>query len=649
MPERKVEPRVDQRADRRSASEQGWKLEVGIALVVVAVVAMMIVPLPRWLLDLLLTVNLAASVLLLMSAVFARRPLEFTVFPTLLVTTTLFRVGLNVSTTRRILAEADAGSVVSAFGASVAAQSLVVGLVVFAVITIVQLVVVSRGAERVAEVAARFALDALPGKQMAIDAELRAGTLDGESARARRADLDRESQLYGAMDGAMRFVKGDAVAAVVIVVINLVGGLIIGLGYRKMSAAEAVSTYSILSIGEGLVSQIPSLLVAVASGLLVTRVASAGNRSLSEDLVPEVLADPRALGFVAALLTALAVLPGMPVAPFLALAVLAAALAYFRWRARHRARAAGRGSLGAAGAFGGTSGTSGSLGSVLLVRLGRSLASSLGAAGEQVPGVLEEARRAVVARTGLPLPALAWQMDPELPEPVVELDLHGTPVTAVTVELTGGGPARQRLAAALTEALSSVSADLVDMDLVQRLLDSARALQPVLVREVVPAMVGLPALTEVVRGLVREQVPLGDFGPVLAAIAGLPSASSKEPAELVELVRARMQRQIRWRWAPRGELAVLTIDGLIEDALRSSLDRRDGQVVLALEPDIAQDIVRAVRAATASSQTGVILVSGDVRRHLRTLLAPELPQVTVLAPHELPAGTAVKATARITV
>ncbi|HEX7702641.1 MAG TPA: FHIPEP family type III secretion protein, partial [Kofleriaceae bacterium] len=258
--------------------------ELAIATLVIAVVVMLIVPVPRPLLDVMLALNIAVSVALLMAAVFSPNPLGFASFPTLLVVTTMFRVGLEVSTTRLVLADADAGAVVRAFGSSVVAENLVVGLVVFAVITIVQLVVVARGAERVAEVSARFALDAMPGKQMAIDAELRTGAIDPETARARRTALERESSLYGAMDGAMRFVKGDAIAAIVIVIINLIAGLVIGIANRGMSASEAAHTYSLLSIGAGLVAQIPSLLVAVASGLLVTRVASSGDRPLGADI-----------------------------------------------------------------------------------------------------------------------------------------------------------------------------------------------------------------------------------------------------------------------------------------------------------------------------------------------------------------------------
>ena len=258
--------------------------QIAIAVIACAVIAMLVVPMPDAVLDIALTTNIGIAVALVMASVFSPSPLGFVSFPTLLVVTTLLRVGLEVAMTRSILAKGDAGSVVHAFGSSVVAANLVVGLVVFAVITIVQLLVVARGAERVAEVAARFALDAMPGKQMAIDAELRAGAIDGDTARGRRVALERESQLYGAMDGAMRFVKGDAIAAIVIVVVNLIGGLIVGVGMRGMSFGDAVKVYSLLSVGAGLVAQIPSLLVAVASGLLVTRVASAGDRALGEDL-----------------------------------------------------------------------------------------------------------------------------------------------------------------------------------------------------------------------------------------------------------------------------------------------------------------------------------------------------------------------------
>ncbi|HEY0195088.1 MAG TPA: FHIPEP family type III secretion protein [Kofleriaceae bacterium] len=608
--------------------------ELVIAGLVLAVVAMLIVPLPRPVLDLLLTLNLAMSVALLMAALFTPRPLQLSAFPTVLVVTTLFRVGLEVSVTRLILADADAGDVVRAFGGAVVAGSLVVGLVVFAVITVVQLVVVARGAERVAEVAARFALDALPGKQMAIDGELRAGAIDAAAARRRRTELERESQLYGAMDGAMRFVKGDAVAAIVIVVINLTGGLVIGIGQRGLSAADAVRTYSLLSIGEGLVAQIPSLMVAVASGLLVTRVASTGDRSMREALGESFGAlgglgagQPRALAAAAVLLIALGLVPGLPLVPFAGLGALAALGA---WLAR-RAPAAVSEGLDADGDAPG-----------LVLRLPPGLHAELTAAHR---ARLAELRGDVAARTGTPLPPLALARDPALAGEAV-LAIDGTPVAWLAGDRLAG------VLDALPGALAPLAAELLTVDRVAALVERTARTAPLLVREVVPRVTSLPVLTELLRGLAREQVPLDDLAAILDAIALAPAPAGgftgASAAGLAEHVRGQLRRQISARWAPRGQLAVYTVDAMIEDAVRSSIDRRDGGAVLALEPAIAHDIVAAARAALGAGP-GVILTSGDVRRHLRALLEPELPEVAVLAAHELTPGTSVTTAGRIEV
>jgi len=411
--------------------------EIAIAALVIAVVAMLVVPLPRPLLDLLLALNIALAVALLMAAVFSPRPLSFASFPTLLVITTLFRVGLEVSATRLILADADAGEVVAAFGSSVVAGSLVVGLVVFAVITIVQLIVVARGAERVAEVAARFALDAMPGKQMAIDAEVRAGTIDADTARKRRADLERESQLYGAMDGAMRFVKGDAIAAIVIVLINLIGGLVIGVGSRGMSAADAMRTYSLLSIGEGLVAQIPSLLVAVASGLLVTRVASTGDRAIGEDLGEQLAGQPRVLGAAALLLVGLAIVPGLPLVPFLVLGLIAGALAVVAVRRQPRAVVA----IDEPGA------DAGGRGARLVLRLSPALHRAVAARPAELHAALAEVRAQASAATGVPVHPFAIALDPALGAREAALAIDTTPVA--WLEVDGVAALRVKLPAAL--------------------------------------------------------------------------------------------------------------------------------------------------------------------------------------------------------
>ena len=605
-----------------TVKSRGWG-ELAIGALVIAVVAMLIVPLPRPLLDALLALNIAIAVALLMAAVFTPRPLSFTSFPTLLVVTTLFRVGLEVSATRLILADADAGEVVRAFGSSVVAGSLVVGLVVFAVITIVQLIVVARGAERVAEVAARFALDAMPGKQMAIDSEQRSGAIDSERARERRADLERESQLYGAMDGAMRFVKGDAIAAIVIVVINLIGGLVIGVGQRGMSASAAVQTYSLLSIGGGLVAQIPSLIVAVASGLLVTRVASTGDKALGVDL-PFQLGQPRVLVGAAVLLVALGVVPGLPHLPFLVLGVITGALAVIAIRRAPKTAIV----ADEAGAS-----------SVKGPRVGLRFSTLPDLAA--LHATLADVRADLATTSGITVPPISVTADPTAGDDVV-LTLDATPVAWLSGDL------RAKLPAALAQILP----DLVGVDRVAALLERAAARSPILVREVVPRVVSLPVLTEVVRGLVREQVPVDDLAALLEAIAVAPAPASgytvKDAPQLIEQLRGGLRRQISARWAPRGQLAVYTIDAMIEDAVRSAVDRREGMQILALEPAIAQDIVAAVKS-TVGTDAAVILTSGDVRRHLRGLLEPELPGVAVLAAHELTPGTNIRTAGRIAV
>jgi type III secretion protein V len=631
----------------------GWG-DLAVAGLVVAVVVMMIVPLPRLAVDLLLSFNLGLAALLLMVAVFVTEPLRIAAFPTLLLVATLLRLGVNVTTTRLILARGDAGDVVAAFGSFVVAGNLVVGLVVFAVITIVQYVVVARGAERVAEVAARFALDAMPGKQMAIDADLRAGAIDGAEAERRRAGLERESSFYGAMDGAMKFVKGDAIAAILIVVVNLVGGLVIGIGYRGMAAGDAVRTYSLLSVGEGLVAQIPALLLAVASGLLVTRVA--GERSaVGDTIVAQVLAQPRALAASAVLLLVLAIVPGMPAVPFAALGLVAggAALAV-----RERRPASGQPGATLA-TVGGDLPRPG--GATLVVDVSAALAAQLEARRPDLVTALTALRRRLLDRLGVTVPPVVVR-DPRglavretqqvglLGEREVRVAL-GESALAWT-QVAPGDPVAG-LGAALELELGRVVHELVGVDDVQAMLDAAATTHPVAVREVVPRLVTLPVLAEVVRQLLREQVPVRELPAVLEALATAPPRSAGpfgtgDAPALADHVRAQLRRQISARWAPRGQLAAWTIDALIEDAVRGGLDRAGGVPVLALEPELARDIVTAARKALGAAPA-VLLTSGDIRRPLRQLLEAELPDVAVLAPHELAPGVIVVAAGRIQV
>jgi type III secretion protein V len=645
------------RSDRMDGRPRpgGWG-DIAVAGLVVAVVVMMIVPLPRLVVDLLLSFNLGLAALLLMVAVFVSEPLRIAAFPTLILVATLLRLGVNVTTTRLILSRGDAGDVVAAFGSFVVAGNLVVGLVVFAVITIVQYVVVARGAERVAEVAARFALDAMPGKQMAIDADLRAGAIDGAEAERRRAGLERESSFYGAMDGAMKFVKGDAIAAILIVLVNLVGGLVIGIGYRGMAAGEAVRTYSLLSVGEGLVAQIPALLLAVASGLLVTRVA--GERSaVGDTIVAQVLAQPRALAAAALLLLLLAVVPGLPAVPFAVLGLVAGGAALV---VRERRPASGQPGAVLA-TVGGELARPG--GATLVVDVSAALAAQLEARRPDLVAALTALRQRLLDRLGVAVPPVVVR-DPRglavretqqvglLGEREVRLAL-GESALAWT-QVAPGDPVAG-LGAALEVELARVVHELVGVDDVQAMLDAAAATHPVAVREVVPRLVSLPVLAEVVRQLLREQVPVRELPAVLEALATAPARTPGggpfgigDAAALADHVRSSLRRQISARWAPRGQLAAWTVDALIEDAVRGGLDRVGGVPVLALEPELARDIVTAARKALGAAPA-VVLTSGDIRRPLRQLLESELPDVAVLAPHELAPGVTVVAAGRIQV
>src|SRR4051812_986610 len=303
--------------------------DVVLAIAMAAVLAAMIVPMPSWMLDIGIAINLAASASLLVAALYAQDALKVTTFPTLLLCTTLFRLSLNVSSTRLALAEAHAGQIIQAFGEFVVRGDYVVGAVLFAILTLVQFLVVAKGAERVAEVSARFTLDAMPGKQMSIDADLRAGAIDQAQARQRRRNLERESQMFGAMDGAMKFVKGDVIAGLVIVAVNLLGGTIIGVFQQGLRLSEAVSTFALIAIGDGLVSQIPSLCIAVAAGLVVTRVASEReDDSLGSEIGTQFFGQAKALWVVAGLCVALGLMPGMPLLTFLGLGALLGGLAH---------------------------------------------------------------------------------------------------------------------------------------------------------------------------------------------------------------------------------------------------------------------------------------------------------------------------------
>jgi type III secretion protein V len=670
---------VSDRADKRA--QKGWRGSLGgaaVAGLVVAVVTMMIVPLPTWLLDLLITLNIGASVTLLLAAVYAKDALSIATFPTLLVLTTLYRLGLNVSTTRLILLRGDAGRVVSAFGNVVVGGETVVGAAVFLILTIVQYVVISRGAERVAEVAARFTLDAMPGKQLAIDGDLRAGAIDADEARRRRNGLNREAQLYGALDGAMRFVKGDAIAGILILVIAIVGGLVVGILYKGMEVGAAVKLYTLLTIGDGLVSQLPALLISTAAGLVVTRVASdEEGGALGADVVRQLGARPITLAIVAGLLLLLALVPRMPIVPFLVVAVPFGVAAYVSFR-RKRTRV-----------------ESPPLVPESPAAVEVAIDPALDAAAPELDRALDTAARKVVDDLGIPLARVVRTVDERLPPrgyevrlrgvPMADglapdgklladapparlqaLDLEGTPtphpVTGAVASWVAASAAAQlqaagitchdtqgTIAAALDGTLRRFAHELLGFDETQRLLDGLSRTSPALVREVVPRRVDVATLTEVLRRLLAEGVPIGDLRDVLEAVAGV-REPAKDPAVLTERVRAELRRHITHRLARNKRVEALVLDPLVEEAVRDALRSTEGGQVLALEPALAGDILAAVkREIDARDGQPVIITSSELRRHVRRLVEGDHPQVAVITYGELNPDVHVEPVGRIAV
>jgi type III secretion protein V len=618
------------------------------------VVAMMIVPLPTWLLDVLLATNLSLSVAILLVVLYVPDALAIATFPTVLLLTTLFRLALNVSSSRLILLQANAGDVIKAFGGFVVRGNYVVGAVVFLILTVIQFVVIAKGSERVAEVGARFVLDAMPGKQMAIDAEARSGTIDGNEARRRRRFLSRESQFYGSMDGAMKFVKGDVIASLVITVVNILGGLAIGVGQKGMPAVDALKRYGLLTIGDGLVSQIPALILSTAAGVLVTRVASEEpDTPLGEELAGQVFGMPKALKVAAVFVVLLAIVPGLPAVPFL---VIAAAL-FFIARARSRQitkdeqRDATEPRVAAPGARRSTETSFVPMVVPWSIEVSEDLASLLeegtnedGTERESLRGVALGLRDRLFAELGIPLPPPRVRAVKGLPARSVVVSLFEVPARVVPVpEGLNDGQAVVAVSEVAAELLRARAADFLGLAETQRLLDELEQFAPATVRNVVPKPVSLTLLTDILRRLVEERVSIRDLRAILEALATV-ATTEKDPLNLTELVRAQLRRALTFRLT-RGanQLGVVLIDPMIEDTVRRAVTRTPAGAFLTLAPAAARDVVASLRRAVteASAQGGpqgagaVFLTQPDIRRFVRKLVESDLPDATVVSFAEL--------------
>ncbi len=546
---------------------------------------------------------------------------------------------------------------IRAFGSFVVRGNYVVGGVVFLVLTIIQFVVIAKGSERVAEVGARFVLDAMPGKQMAIDAELRAGAIDGAEARRRRRQLQRESQFYGAMDGAMKFVKGDVIASIVIVIVNLLGGLAIGSVMKGMTVVAALQRYGLLTIGDGLVTQIPALVLSTAAGVLVTRVASEDpDTALGDELARQLLAVPKALQVASVFVLLLALVPGLPAPPFVAIG--ASLLLLGGARARARSAAERRAATEPTTKERGRPGAREPAFVPMLVPWTLELSQDLEAALDRHPATLlamaMSLREQVFAELGVPLPPPRVRFVSELGDRRARLSVHEVPGTPVDVPPGLDGDAliawvRERA----LERLRERAADFLGLAEVQRLLDELEQLAPATVRNVVPKPVTLVLLTDVLRRLVEERISVRDLRGILEALS-IVAASERDPLNLAEYLRAQLRRPITFRLTGGlGHLDVVLLDALLEDTVRRAITRTAAGAFLALAPAAARDVLSSVRRALGEVPAGwsprVILTQPDVRRFVRKLIEPELPDVWVVSFAELLPEVSLKPVARATV
>jgi len=630
-----------------------------LAGLVMAVVGLMVVPLPTWLLDLLIASNLAASVVILLVSMYVSEALKIASFPTLLLITTLIRLSLNVSSTRLILLQADAGDVIRAFGQFVVRGNYVVGAVIFLILTIIQFIVIAKGSERVAEVGARFALDAMPGKQMAIDAELRSGAIDGNEARARRRALVRESQFYGAMDGAMKFVKGDVIASLLITVVNILGGLAIGIGQKGMEPVAALKRYGLLTIGDGLVTQIPALLIATGAGVLVTRVASEEDDApLGAELANQLFGQPQALRVGGFFVLLLALIPGLPTLPFLAIG----GLLVLGSRARNKAlRSTDEAPLTEV-----TPRRSGNAAMRFVPAVtpwGLEVAADLASfeedevRGSEVrrPGLrsaINAVREIVFRDLGVPLPPGRLAANAQLPSRHVVLSIHEVParVFAIPAEVSDAAIAEFVVGQALA-ALQTRAVDFLGIAETQGLLDELEQLAPATVRQVVPKPVSVTLLADVLRRLAEERVNIRDLRAILEALA-LVGSVERDPLNLAEFVRSQLRRPLTHALTQGGrELSVVLLDQQIEEAVRAAVSRTPAGSFLTLAPAAARDVVSAVRRALPNPPSDaplVVLTQPDIRRFVRKLLELDLRDVRVVSYAELLPEVAIRPLGRAT-
>lgn len=663
--------------------------DILIAFSIVAIIMIIIIPIPALALDILFTVNIAFSLVILLLTMFTTETLQLSVFPSLLLVATLFRLALNVSSTRLILRDGAAGEIISAFGNFVVGGDYIVGFIIFLIITLIQFLVITNGAGRVAEVAARFTLDAMPGKQMSIDADLNAGLIDEATARQRRASLQQEADFYGAMDGASKFVKGDAIAGLVIVIINIIGGLAMGVVKYGMPVEEAAQVYSLLTVGDGLVSQIPAILISTAAGIIITR--SANKRTLSQDLSSQLLGFPKVIAMTAGILLILALTPGLPFFPFFVLAA-GSGLASFvlikdarEKQARPMDEAEPRVQREPENFH--------NLVSVNLLEL--EIGYNLLQLTERDSGgdLLERitaARRQFALEMGLVVQPIRIRDNLQLSPNSYVIKLKGNVLASGTLQvgyflaMNPGGVAEEVegiptkeptfgldalwisadkkdeaemagytvvdeitvLITHLTEIIRNHAHELLGRQEVKLLIENVRENQPAVVEELIPNLLTVGEVQKVLQNLLREKVPIRDMVTILETLADFAPAS-KETDYLTEMTRQALARTICNLYTGEdNKLYVMTLAPDLEQIIADSLQPMLQGTYPVLEPALTQRIVNGVvsqaERMTLMGRQPIALVSPRIRLPLRRLLERSLPQVVLLSFNEIIPGIEVE-------
>ena len=631
--------------------------ELATAGLVIAIIGLMILPLPPPLIDALLAVNITLSVLLLMSALYAPSAVSLSSFPSLLLFTTLLRLSLNIAATKAILLHGDAGHIIQSFGELVVGGNLLVGLTVFIIIAAVQFIVIAKGSERASEVSARFALDGLPGQQMSIDAELRAGSMTADEARRKRAMLAMESKLHGSMDGAMKFVKGDAIAALVITIINICAGITIGVTYHDLAMGAAAQKYSVLSIGDAMVSQIPSLLISVAAGVLTTRVLdtrTARRESLGTEVVRQLGGNAPALYMSSLLLLGFAAVPGFPYGLFLA---AAAGLAFSAWRLQRSQKAGGKdggetGDSGEAGeasdgrrmpslrAYGAKgeapsmSGIAPAFASPLGLRLADALASRI--APSALDHAFRDARTALEEEYGIPFPGMAVWSSPLVGERGYDVLVQDVPMAGGPLPPAEATDLESMLARETVAVLARNAHLFVGIQETQWLFDKLNVDYPGLVTEV-QKVLPLQRVADVLRRLLEEQVPIRNLRSILESLVYW-GPKEKDVLVLTEYVRGDLGRMIAWRAGHGGgKLGALFLQPELEQLIRQGIKPTPTGNFLTLPPEQVTSTVDAIQLISgAEARPDVAIVTAmDIRRYVRRMIQQRLPWLQVYSFHEL--------------